>query len=96
MGKRKLLADSERESGTARFTTENFERLNRLAHAKSLHGVIKSTKWLNYHGLELLRQYPQEFCDCTGMTVQEYLRALSVHIDSCRTFVERLERLRSP
>jgi hypothetical protein len=92
MGKRKTARDGERESIIADFTQEDFERLNRFAHAKSLHSIIKCTKWLNYHGLELLRQYPQEFCDCTGMTVEEYVRALSVHIDCCRTFVERMER----
>jgi hypothetical protein len=94
MGKRKNTRDGERESIIAGFTRGDFERLNRFAHAKSLHSIIKCTKWLNYHGLELLQQYPQEFCDCTGMTVEEYVRALTVHIDCCRTFVERMERLR--
>jgi hypothetical protein len=72
------------------FSNDDFERLNRLAHAKNLHSIIKCTKWLNYHGLELLKQHPQEFCDGTGMTVEAYLNALTVHIDSCRAFISRI------
>lgn len=94
MGKRNAARENIREPNIAGFTRENFERLNRFAHAKSLHSIIKSTKWLNYHGLELLQQYPKEFCECTGMTVEEYALALRVHIDCCRSFIERIERLR--
>jgi hypothetical protein len=39
----------------------------------------------------LLRRYPQEFRCGTGMTVEEYLHALSVHVDRCRAFLESCE-----
>jgi hypothetical protein len=74
----------------ASFAPEDYERLNRLTHAQNLHSIIKCTKWLNYHGLELLRQYPQEFCGGTGMSVQDYLNALTVHVESCRAFLEKM------
>jgi hypothetical protein len=74
----------------ASFTQADFERLNRLAHAKNLHGVIRCTKWLNFQGVELLQRYPQDFESGAGMTVDEYLRALTVHLDSCRAFLKRI------
>jgi hypothetical protein len=90
MRETKLLGDDDRRPIIAGFTREDFERTNRLAHAENLRGIIKCTKWLNDHGVELLRRYPQEFhCD-TGMTVEEYLHALTVHVDRCRAFLERM------
>jgi len=74
----------------ADFTQEDFERFNRLTHAKNLRSIIKATKWLNDHGVELIRQYPQEFRTGTGMTVEEYLSALTAHVDRCRAFLERM------
>ena len=72
------------------FTREDLERLNRLDHAKNLRGIIRGTKWLNDHGVELLRRHPQEFRDGTGMTAEQYRHALAVHIDCCRAFLERM------
>jgi hypothetical protein len=90
MRERKLLSDDDRRPIIAGFTREDFERLNRLTHAKNLLSIIKSTKWLNDHGVEMLRRYPQEFRCGTGMTVEEYLKALAVHVDRCRAFLERV------
>ena len=94
MGKRKVTRDGVQEPIIAGFTQENFDRLNRFAHAKNLHSIIKSTKWLNYHGLELLENHPKEFYDCTGMTVDQYAVALRVHIDCCHSFIETMKRRR--
>ncbi len=91
MSKGKVLSDDDRRPIIAGFTREDFERLNRLAHATNLRSIIKCTKWLNDHGIELLRRHPQEFCDGTGMTVEQYLHALTVHVDSCRTFLKKWE-----
>ncbi len=90
MRERKLLSDVDRRPIIAGFTRENIERLNRLTHANNLRSIIKYTKWLNDHGVELLRRYPQEFRCSTGMTVEEYLHALTVHVDRCRAFLKRM------
>jgi hypothetical protein len=90
MRKRKLSSDDDRRPIIADFTREDFERFNRLTHAKNLRSIIKCTKWLNDHGVELLHRYPQEFRCGTGMTVEEYLHALTVHVDCCRAFLERM------
>ncbi len=90
MSKRKVLSDDDRRAIIAGFTREDIERFNRLAHAKNLRSIIKCTKWLNDHGVELLRLYPQEFRDVTGMTVEQYLHALTVHVDRCRTFLKKM------
>jgi hypothetical protein len=90
MSKRKVLIDDDRRAIIAGFTREDFARLNRLAHAKNLRSIIKCTKWLNDHGVELLRRYPQEFGDGTGMTVEQYLHALTVHVDRCHTFLKKM------
>jgi len=90
MRKRKLLSDDDGPAIIADFTREDFARLNRLAHAKNLRSVIKCTKWLNEHGVELLREYPDEFCYGTGMTVEQYLQALTVHVDCCLAFLKRI------
>ena len=90
MSKDKVLSDDDRRPIIAGFTREDIERLNRLAHATNLRCIIKSTKWLNDHGVELLRRHPQEFCDCTGMTVEQYVHALTVHADCCRTFLKKM------
>jgi hypothetical protein len=90
VNKRIALGDDERRAIIAGFTREDIERLNRLAHAKNLRSVIKCTKWLNDHGVELLRRYPQEFHDGTGMTVEQYLQALAVHVDRCRILLKQM------
>ncbi|HEY2684717.1 MAG TPA: hypothetical protein VGI93_14465 [Steroidobacteraceae bacterium] len=72
------------------FTREDFDRLNRVAHAKNLRAVIESTKWLNYHGEEVLRRFPDEFRRGAGMTVSEYLQALAVHTERCRALIEQM------
>ena len=90
MRKSRILSDDDRRPIIAGFAQQDFERLNRLAHAKNLHSIIKCTKWLNDHGVELLRQYPQEFRHGTGMTVEQYLHALTVHVDCCRAFLKRM------
>jgi ABC-type nitrate/sulfonate/bicarbonate transport system substrate-binding protein len=72
------------------FTRKDFDRLNRVAHAKNLRAVIESTKWLNYHGEEVLRRYPSEFKRGAGMTVSEYLQALAVHVERCRALIEQM------
>jgi hypothetical protein len=87
---RDATSDDDRRPIVAGFTREDFERFNRLTHAKNLRSIIKGTKWLNDHGAELLRRYPQEFHCGTGMTVDEYLHALTVHVDQCRTFLESM------
>jgi hypothetical protein len=87
---RDTTSDDDRRPIIAGFTREDFERLNRLTHARNLRSIIKSTKWLNEHGVELLRGYPQEFRCGTGMTVEEYVHALTVHVDRCRVFLERM------
>jgi hypothetical protein len=94
MHKRKVSMDDGRRAIIAGFTREDFERLNRLDHAKNLRCIIKGTKWLNEHGIELLRQYPQDFLDGAGMTVEQYLQALTVHIDCCHILLKRIEDLR--
>jgi hypothetical protein len=38
----------------------------------------------------LLQRYPEEFRHVTGMTVEEYLQALTTHADCCRTFLKRI------
>jgi hypothetical protein len=93
MRKGKISRDDDRQPIIAGFTQEDFERLNRLTHARNLRSVIKCTKWLNDHGIELLRRYPQEFHYGTGMTVEQYLQALTVHVDCCRAFLKKAERL---
>jgi hypothetical protein len=87
--KRRISSDDDRRPIIAGFNREDLDRLNRLAHAKNLRGIIKCTKWLNDHGVELLRGYPQEFRQATGMTVGQYLHALNVHVDCCRTFINK-------
>jgi hypothetical protein len=95
MHKRKVSRDEDRRAIIAGFTREDFERLNRLDHAKNLRCIIKSTKWLNDHGLELLRRYPQDFRDGAGMTVEQYLEALTVHIDRCHGLLKKIEELKA-
>jgi hypothetical protein len=90
MGKRKILSDDDQRPMISGFTRDDFERFNRMTHAKNLRSIIQCTKWLNEHGVELLRRYPQEFRRGTGMTVDEYLHALTVHVDRCRAFLERM------
>jgi hypothetical protein len=90
MEKRDISSDDDRQPIISGFTRDDLERFNRTTHAKNLRSIIKCTKWLNDHGVELLRRYPQEFRCGTGMTVEEYLRALSVHVDRCRAFLERI------
>jgi hypothetical protein len=90
MSKRKMLSDHGWRPMIADFTQEDFERFNRLTHAKNLRSIIKATKWLNDHGVELIRQYPEEFRSGTGMTVEEYLSALTAHVERCRAFLERM------
>jgi 23S rRNA G2069 N7-methylase RlmK/C1962 C5-methylase RlmI len=90
MRKREISSDDDRRPIIAGFTREDLERVNRLTHAKNLRSIIKCTKWLNDHGVELLRQYPQEFRCGAGMTVDQYLHALTVHVDCCRAFLERM------
>jgi hypothetical protein len=90
MRRARIASDEDRRPVLAEFTRADFELLNRLSHAKNLRSVIKCTKWLNYNGVELLRRHPQEFRNCTGMTVEEYRHALSVHIDCCRAFLEKI------
>ena len=87
---RRSKSDDDRRPIIADFTREDFERLNRLTHARNLLGIIKSTKWLNDHGVELLRRHPGEFHYGTGMTVEQYQHALTVHVDSCRAFLKRI------
>jgi hypothetical protein len=94
MHKRRALRDDDRRAIIAGFTRADFERLNRLDHARNLRSIIKSTKWLNDHGLELLRRYPQDFHDGAGMTVEEYLQALTVHIDRCHALLKKIEEQR--
>ena len=60
---------------------------------KNLRGIIRGTKWLNDHGVELLRLYPRDFVDGAGMTVEQYLQALTVHIDCCHTLLKKFEDL---
>jgi len=91
--KRKVSRDDGRRAIIAGFTREDFERLNRLDHAKNLRCIIRGTKWLNYHGVELLRRYPQDFLDGAGMTVEQYLQALTVHIDCCHILLKKFEDL---
>jgi len=90
---RRSKSDDDRRPIIADFTREDFERLNRLTHARNLLGIIKSTKWLNDHGVELLRRYPQDFFDGAGMTVEQYLQALTVHIDCCHILLKKFEDL---
>jgi hypothetical protein len=90
MGKRKILSADDRRPMISDFTRDDFERFNRMTHARNLRSIIKCTKWLNEHGVELLRRYPQEFRCGTGMTVDEYVHALTVHVDRCRAFLERM------
>jgi hypothetical protein len=90
MNKRRVLRYEDRRPIIADFTREDFERLNRLTHARNLRSIIKSTKWLNDHGVELLQRHPGEFHHGTGMTVEQYLHALAVHVDCCRAFLKRM------
>jgi hypothetical protein len=90
MRKVSIPSNDDRRPIIAGFTQEDFERVNRLAHARNLRSIIKCTKWLNEHGVELLRRYPQEFRDGTGMTVEQYLHALTVHVECCRAFLKRM------
>jgi hypothetical protein len=94
MHKTKASRDDARRAIIAGFTREDFERLNRLDHASNLRCIIRGTKWLNDHGVELLRRYPQDFLHGSGMTVEQYLQALTVHIDCCHTLLKRIEDLR--
>jgi hypothetical protein len=94
MHKRRVSRDDGRGAIIAGFTREDFERLNRLDHAKNLRGIIRGTKWLNDHGAELLGRYPRDFFDGAGMTVEQYLQALTVHIDCCHILLKRIEDLR--
>jgi hypothetical protein len=93
MRKGKPSSADDRRPIIAGFTREDFERLNRLTHARNLRSIVKCTKWLNDHGVELLRQYPQEFRYGTGMTAEQYLHALTVHVDCCLDFLKRTEEL---
>ena len=90
MRNRKIVNDDDRRPIIAGFTRADFERHNRLTHARNLLGIVKCTKWLNDHGLELLRRYPREFRYGTGMTVEQYRHALAVHVDCCRAFLKRM------
>ena len=87
---RRIFSDDDHRPIVAGFSREDFERFNRLTHAKNLRSIIRCTKWLNEHGVELLRRYPQEFRRGTGMTVEEYRQALSVHVDRCRAFLDKM------
>jgi hypothetical protein len=89
MHNRRVSRDSGRRAIIAGFTREDFERHNRLDHAQNMRCIIRGTKWLNDHGVELLRRYPQDFLDGAGMTVEQYLEALTVHMDCCHTFLKR-------
>ena len=90
MRNRQVATDDDPRPILAGFTREDFERHNRSTHARNLRSIIKCTKWLNDHGVELLRQYPGEFHHDTGMTVEQYLHALTVHVDCCRAFLKRM------
>lgn len=89
MRKRPNSSDDDGRPIIAGFTRADLERLNRLTHARNLRSVVKCTKWLNEHGGDLLRRYPQEFRYATGMTVEQYVDALTVHVECCRAFLER-------
>jgi hypothetical protein len=91
MHKKIVSRDDGRRAVIAGFTREDLERLNRLDHAKNLRGIIRGTKWLNDHGVELLRLYPRDFVDGAGMTVEQYLQARTVHIDCCHNLLKRIE-----
>jgi len=91
MRKRDIFLDDDQRPIIAGVTRGDFARLNKLAHARNLRSIIKCTKWLNDHGVELLRRYPHEFRSGTGMTVEQYLRALTVHVDCCRAFLRKCE-----
>ena len=91
MQNRKASGDDGNRTIIAGFTREDFERLNRLDHAKNLRCIIRGSKWLNAHGLELLQRYPQDFLVGAGMTVEEYLQALTVHIDCCHILLKKIE-----
>jgi hypothetical protein len=95
MHKSRVSRDDDRGAIIAGFTRADFERLNRLDHAENLRRIIKSTKWLNDHGLELLRRYPQDFRDGAGMTVEQYLQALAVHTDRCHRLLKKIEELKA-
>jgi hypothetical protein len=87
---RQTSSDADPRPVIAGFTREDFERHNRSTHARNLRSIIKCTKWLNDHGVELLQHHPGEFHQDTGMTVEQYLRALTVHVDCCRAFLKRM------
>ena len=91
MQNRKVSGDDGNRTIIAGFTREDFERLNRLDHAKNLRCIITGTKWLNAHGLELLRRDPQDFLVGAGMSVEQYLQALTVHIECCQVFLKGIE-----
>jgi len=95
MQKRKIAGEDNRRAIIAGFSREDFERLNRLDHAKNLRCIIKSTKWLNDHGVELLQLHPKDFCDGAGMTVEQYMQALKVHVDRCHGLLKKIEELKA-
>jgi len=90
MRRRKIPSEEDRRPIIGGFVREDFERLNRLTHAKNLRSIIRTTKWLNDQGIELLQRHPGEFHYGTGMTVEQYLHALTVHVDCCRAFLKRV------
>jgi hypothetical protein len=92
MKKTRESRDADRRAIIAEFTRADFDRLNRVAHAKNLRSVVQCTKWLNHHGLELLRRHPEEFYNGSGMSVEQFLLALSVHVDCCRTFLKKVRQ----
>jgi hypothetical protein len=91
MQNRKVSRDDGHRAIIAGFTREDFERLNRLDHAKNLRCIVRGTKWVNGHGLELLQRYPQDFLVGAGMTVEQYLQALTVHIGCCQVLIKGIE-----
>jgi len=90
MRKVRISNEDARRPIIAGFTRDDIERLNRISHARNLRNIIQCTKWLNDHGIELLRLHPQEFQSGTGMTVEQFRHALTVHIDSCRAFLRKM------
>ena len=70
-------------------TRADLEQLNRISQARNLRGVLQTTKWLNFQAVELMKQYPADFQRGTGVSVEEYVRALQVHVDVCRVLLEK-------
>jgi hypothetical protein len=95
MQKRRVSRDDDHRAVIAGFTRQDFERVNRLDHAKNLRCIIKSTKWLNDHGAELMRLHPQDFSDGAGMTAEAYVQALAVHIDRCHQLLKKVAELKA-